>query len=286
MTPNSVSALAYRAREGLRQAFLQMHAGDLVSEACRDTNDLLGGYVRGALSRRDSAKVDEHLERCRRCTAVYLELTEVNSSLAGLLGPAVLGSAAAAYLGTGTATGVGAGTLLLLGRGKDAVLSHVSATTAAAAVVGVGVAGISAIAIFNRGPEGQTASAQPPELAQVLPSSQPEPDSRTAHKDNPRDRPRDRGASTNTPPGAVLPSPDADSPASTSEASTSTSQQDDPQDTQTGNQSGTGTTPPGTDTPGTDAPGTDTPGTPGTDPGSGTSTPCLLYTSDAADDLL
>ena len=46
MSANSVSALAYRAREGLRQAFLNMHSGDLVSDACRDTNDLLGGYVR------------------------------------------------------------------------------------------------------------------------------------------------------------------------------------------------------------------------------------------------
>src|SRR3954453_23193396 len=87
MSANSVSALAYRAREGLRQAFLNMHAGDLVSEACKDTNDLMGGYVRHALSRRDTARVEDHLDHCRRCTAVYLELAEVNSSLAGLLGP-------------------------------------------------------------------------------------------------------------------------------------------------------------------------------------------------------
>ena len=48
MSANSVSALAYRAREGLRQAFLNMHTGDLLSDACRETNDLLGGYVRHA----------------------------------------------------------------------------------------------------------------------------------------------------------------------------------------------------------------------------------------------
>ena len=124
MTANSVSALAYRAREGLRQAFLTMHAGDLVSDACRDTNDLLGGYVRGALSRRDGAKVEQHLDHCRRCTAVYLELSEVNSSLAAVLGPVLLGSAAAAYVGGGATTGIGAGILVLLDRGKDAVLAH------------------------------------------------------------------------------------------------------------------------------------------------------------------
>ena len=109
MSANSVSALAYRAREGLRQAFLTMHAGDLVSDACRETNDLMGGYVRHALSRRDSAKVEDHLDHCRRCTAVYLELDEVNSSLAGLLGPVLLGGAAAGYLGGGAAVGAGAG---------------------------------------------------------------------------------------------------------------------------------------------------------------------------------
>ena len=107
MTANSVSALAYRAREGLRQAFLTMHAGDLVSEACRETNDLLGGYVRHALSRRDAAKVEDHLDHCRRCTAAYLELAEVNSSLAGLLGPVLLGGAAAGYLGGGAVLGAG-----------------------------------------------------------------------------------------------------------------------------------------------------------------------------------
>src|SRR4029077_12845440 len=65
MSANSVSALAYRAREGLRQAFLNMHSGDLVSDDCRETHDLLGGYVRGALAKRDSNKVEEHLDHCR-----------------------------------------------------------------------------------------------------------------------------------------------------------------------------------------------------------------------------
>ena len=35
MTPNSVSALAYRAREGLRQAFLTQHAAALDDDTCR-----------------------------------------------------------------------------------------------------------------------------------------------------------------------------------------------------------------------------------------------------------
>ncbi len=196
MTPNSVSALAYRAREGLRQAFLTMHAGDLVSDACRDTHDLLGGYVRGALSRRDGARVEEHLDHCRRCTAVYLELSEVNSSLAAILGPALLGPAAAAYLGGGATTGIGAGILAMLDRGKDAVFGHVSTTVATAAVVGV--AGITAIAIVAPGALGGSSAGKRPSQARVAPSERPSPTPTSA---NPSSGPGRLGTGTNPPSG-------------------------------------------------------------------------------------
>ena len=42
MSPNAVAALAYRAREGLRQAFVQMHATDEVPPQCREVRDQLG----------------------------------------------------------------------------------------------------------------------------------------------------------------------------------------------------------------------------------------------------
>ncbi|HEX5771159.1 MAG TPA: sigma-70 family RNA polymerase sigma factor, partial [Nocardioidaceae bacterium] len=45
MSANSVSALAYRAREGLRQAFLTMHLADSPTEDCRWVNEHLGAYV-------------------------------------------------------------------------------------------------------------------------------------------------------------------------------------------------------------------------------------------------
>lgn len=111
MSPNSVSALAYRAREGLRAAYLESHAAATTDEACRAVTPLLGGFVRQTLSARDTAKVDRHLDGCRRCTGVHLELVEVNQNLRGLLAPALLGPAAAGYLGaTGTAAAaLGAG---------------------------------------------------------------------------------------------------------------------------------------------------------------------------------
>ncbi|MGC4111083.1 MAG: sigma-70 family RNA polymerase sigma factor [Nocardioides sp.] len=102
MSANSVSALAYRAREGLRQAFLSQHATDPDDVDCAWTRDHLGAYIRSGLSRRDAARVDDHLASCRACAAVYLELTEVNSGLAGILAPLLLGSAGAAYVSGGS----------------------------------------------------------------------------------------------------------------------------------------------------------------------------------------
>ena len=142
MSPNSVSALAYRAREGLRQAFLAMHAQDVEDEACAWTQENLGAYIRQATSRRDNHKVKDHLDGCRRCTAIYLELTEVNSNLAGILGPLVLGSAATGFLASSVVPSKGL-LFVLFDRAKDVAAAHVGASAAGgvavatAAVIGV-----------------------------------------------------------------------------------------------------------------------------------------------------
>ena len=54
---NAVSALAYRAREGLREAYLTMHAPDACDAECRWVHEHLGGYVRDGLSERDTKRV-------------------------------------------------------------------------------------------------------------------------------------------------------------------------------------------------------------------------------------
>jgi RNA polymerase sigma factor (sigma-70 family) len=164
MSANAVSALAYRAREGLRQAFLQMHAGDVVDDECTWTRDMLGAYVRQGLSRRDSQKVAAHLESCRSCAAVYLELTEVNSELRGVLGPLLLGSATAGYLASTGASGGGTvltGLGVALGRAKDTVGAH---TQTALAVGATAVAGLAAagIVLVNSGAGTQVAGGPLP----------------------------------------------------------------------------------------------------------------------------
>lgn len=98
--PNAVAALAYRAREGLRQAYLSQHqpAPNRVRLECRTTRDRLAAYVRGGLTTAQEAKVREHLESCDDCRAAYLELASVNTSFRGLVGVGLLGPVAGAYL--------------------------------------------------------------------------------------------------------------------------------------------------------------------------------------------
>ncbi|MFD0923565.1 sigma-70 family RNA polymerase sigma factor, partial [Saccharopolyspora rosea] len=114
LTPNGVSALAYRAREGLRQAYLQVHVGQLAEagpgvESCRATADRLGAWTRGGLSKRETAQVEAHLDGCDRCRGLAAELADVNGGLRVVVAPLVLGAAATGYLAHGGgATAAGA----------------------------------------------------------------------------------------------------------------------------------------------------------------------------------
>ncbi|MFT3872535.1 MAG: sigma-70 family RNA polymerase sigma factor [Nocardioides sp.] len=148
MSANSVSALAYRAREGLRQAFLNQHAQDLDNDTCEWTHQHLGAYIRNGISRRDAAKVEEHLDECRKCMAIYLELSEVNSNLAGILGPLLLGAAATGYLATAGGLAAKGGLLLLVGRAKEAVVGNL-ATAAVAGVAATAVIAGTAVAVLT-----------------------------------------------------------------------------------------------------------------------------------------
>lgn len=148
MTANGVSALAYRAREGLRQAYLQMHMADTAAEECRWVTERLGAHVRKGLSKRDAAKVDQHLDECTKCAAVYLELTEVNSNLSGILAPALLGTAAAGYLGA-AGSGMSMGSVAsLLFKARHLAKAH-AAATASGAAASVVVVGVTAAAVVN-----------------------------------------------------------------------------------------------------------------------------------------
>lgn len=80
LTANGVSALAYRAREGLRQAYLQEHLPGATATHCQPTIDRLGAWTRRGLPMREAQQVRDHLARCGSCRTLSLELAEINTS--------------------------------------------------------------------------------------------------------------------------------------------------------------------------------------------------------------
>src|SRR5699024_5229988 len=132
LTSNGVSALAYRAREGLRQAYLQVHLAETEAERCRATAERLGAWTRSGLSKRERNQVESHLDDCDHCRALAAELADVNGALRGVVAPLVLGGAALAYL---TAAGAG-----------KAAAATVATSGAAAAGAAAGGSGVGAAA--------------------------------------------------------------------------------------------------------------------------------------------
>ena len=183
LTPNGVSALAYRAREGLRQAYLQVHLAETTENRCRDSVHKLGAWTRGGLSKRETTQVETHLDECDRCRALAAELAEVNGALRIFVAPLVLGAGAAAgYLALTAGGGKAvAGTAAVAG---VAASSSGGAAGAASSVprqfvgVGASVAALAAALVIAltaaNSPNLPNASAAPaPKPAQTQPQQQP-----------------------------------------------------------------------------------------------------------------
>lgn len=81
LTPNGVAALAYRARERLRQAYLQEHVAAGARREHRPAVDRLGAWTRGRLTGRARSGVEAHLRSCPDCRALARELADVNGTL-------------------------------------------------------------------------------------------------------------------------------------------------------------------------------------------------------------
>jgi RNA polymerase sigma factor (sigma-70 family) len=65
-TPNGVSSRAGRAKEKLRQLFLQQHVRDATDEECRSARAQLGGYTGNAVPAKTKAEIDTHLQHCTK----------------------------------------------------------------------------------------------------------------------------------------------------------------------------------------------------------------------------
>ncbi|MFJ5992068.1 sigma-70 family RNA polymerase sigma factor [Lentzea sp. NPDC092896] len=172
LTANGVSALAYRAREGLKQQYLQMHLTDTEAERCRATVDRLGAWTRAGLSKREATQVEAHLDECGRCRALAAELADVNGALRIFVAPLVLGIGATTYLiaaGTTTAV-VGAGAAAGGAGAVGAAIPRQLVTVGGSAAA---VAAAVAIALAAAGGEQQAPVVQavepPPAQTQVQP---------------------------------------------------------------------------------------------------------------------
>ncbi|MBS2540189.1 sigma-70 family RNA polymerase sigma factor, partial [Catenulispora sp. NF23] len=141
LSPSAVSALAFRAREGLRQAFLQEHLAETVNESCRPFAQRLAAFVRDKLGSRDRAKVERHLDTCADCTGLYLELLKFNEALPEVLSPLVFGSAAAAKIIAGVALGAAAATGVVATTAGTTATVVGGGTAAGAAAGAAGAAG-------------------------------------------------------------------------------------------------------------------------------------------------
>lgn len=99
LTANATSVLASRAREGLKQAYLQAHVSQALTSGgdCARYADRLGAYARGGLRMRAERGLRGHLDECVKCRLAAGELAHVNAGIPALLPVAVIGWFAAGY---------------------------------------------------------------------------------------------------------------------------------------------------------------------------------------------
>ncbi|MCU1530006.1 MAG: hemagglutinin/hemolysin-like protein [Frondihabitans sp.] len=137
---NAVSALSFRARAALRQAWVQGHVTDTTATGThREALSRLAGWSLGTLSERDEALVDNHLKTCTRCRLVAEELEDVSSRLAIILLPLILGGTAALLFQRQIASGSGSATAASAG-------FHLTALSSPTRIGWIAIAGATVIA--------------------------------------------------------------------------------------------------------------------------------------------
>ncbi len=81
LSPNGVSSLLIRAREGLRQAYLQEHVGRTPDSPCTDFSRHFGKFVRDAVRKAARQRIAHHLAGCPRCADVVAYLKEIDEAM-------------------------------------------------------------------------------------------------------------------------------------------------------------------------------------------------------------
>ncbi|MEV6331389.1 sigma-70 family RNA polymerase sigma factor [Streptomyces sp. NPDC051909] len=155
LTANATAVLASRAREGLKQAYLQAHVSQSLTAGgdCARYADRLGAYARGGLRMRAERGLRKHIEECAKCRLAAGELAHVNAGIPALLPVAVIGWFAAGYslkaAGVVAGGAAGAGAAGAAAAATGGTTTGTTAGASAAASEGLGIpakAGIAAVA--------------------------------------------------------------------------------------------------------------------------------------------
>lgn len=203
LTANATAVLASRAREGLKQAYLQAHVSQALTTGgdCAQYADRLGAHARGGLRTRAERGLRKHLDACAKCRVAAGELDHVNAGIPALLPVAVIGwfaagyslkaagivaggaagaagaGAAAAATGSGSAGGAAGGAAASEGLGAPAKAGI------AAAVVVAAAAGLVWALVGDDQPKPEPRPvAKPPVVASAVPTPPPPPSPKPAPK--------------------------------------------------------------------------------------------------------
>ncbi len=173
LSANGVAQLAVRAREGLREAYLAQHIGPHVPEPCRSWTAQLPASARSRLPALQQARLEGHLRRCRRCSALSAELAELNTGLGALIGPVALASAAgghrllASVLGAGYRKLASVSTLAVVG--SAAMLPLVMSGPASPAPAQSGVIAVSRAGVTSAPAPARSYAPRHAKSAAVVP---------------------------------------------------------------------------------------------------------------------
>ncbi|MEU8621992.1 sigma-70 family RNA polymerase sigma factor [Streptomyces sp. NPDC048623] len=176
LTANATAVLASRAREGLKQAYLQAHVSQSLTAGgdCARYADRLGAYARGGLRMRAERGLRKHIEECAKCRLAAGELAHVNAGIPALLPVAVIGWFAAGY--SLKAAGVVAGGVAGAGAAGAAAAATGTGTTTGTAAAGAGAAASEGLGIpAKAGIAAVAAVAATAGLVWALTGSEPEP---------------------------------------------------------------------------------------------------------------
>ncbi|MFH8729502.1 sigma-70 family RNA polymerase sigma factor [Streptomyces termitum] len=228
LTANATAVLASRAREGLKQAYLQAHVSQSLTAGgdCARYADRLGAYARGGLRMRAERGLRKHLDECAKCRLAAGELAHVNAGIPALLPIAVIGWFAAGYAlkaagvvagGTVAAAGAGAAAAATggttggaasggaaaegLGAPAKVGIAAAAAVAAAAGLVWAMTGDPQPVAAPLPAPQVTTpaAPAPPPPPPAPAPSPSPKPVAEPAPKPTPPPPPTPKPAPTPTP---------------------------------------------------------------------------------------